>query len=155
MTEGAVVEAVVAWIAEVVPAVAANTYTYLPAGKAKGLPDVAVDIVTSEIVREDPDFQMMALQQVVLQVRRLALSFMVESGVTEEQAKAATDTLRSFFDALVAGVLADHTLGGRVALASPFLTVDYEPAFVEYADGTRGREMTVQLAVAEPLQTDD
>lgn len=155
MTEGEVVEAVVEWVAEIVPAVAENTYTYLPAGKAKGLPDVAVDIVTSEIVREDQDFQLMALQQVVLHVRRLALSFMVESGVTEEQAKGATDTLRSFFDALVAGALADHTLGGRLALASPFLTVDYEPAFVEYADGTRGREMTVQLAVAEPLQADD
>lgn len=155
MTETEIVTAVVAWVADTIPEVAANTYDYIPSGKAKGLPDVAVDIVTTEVVREDPDFQLMALQQVVLSIRRMGLSFMVSAGVDEADARNATLQLRTFVDRMRAALLEDHTLGGRVPLASPFLLVDYEPAFVEYADGTRGREVTVQMAVAEPLSPED
>lgn len=153
MTESQIVTAVVAWVAATIPAVAANTYDYLPAGKAKGLPDVAVEIVTSEIAQEDPDFRGLGIQQVILHVRRLAISFMVEASMDEAAARAAQLQLRTFVDALTASVMADHTLGNRVPLASPYIVVDYEPAFVEYADGTRGREATVQMSVAEPLMS--
>jgi hypothetical protein len=155
MTESQIVEAVVAWIAEAIPEVADNSYDYIPTGKAKGLPDVAVDIVTSEVKMDDPEFQLLALQQVALQIRRLGMSFMVSAGVDEAGARAATLELRTFVDRITAAVLADHTLGQRVPIASPFLLVDYEPAFVEYSDGTRGREVTVQMSVAEPLHMQD
>lgn len=154
MTEQEVVEAVVAWVADVIPVVATNTYSYMPAGKVKGLPDVMGEITTTEVVRDDADFPLGGLQQVALLVRRLALSFMVAAPDVEADHEAAQETLRGFTDALVAGVLADHTLGARVQMCSPFLSVDYMPGFVEYA-GTVGREMVVTLAIAELLQFDD
>lgn len=155
MNEGQIVNAVVAWVAEIIPEVAPNTYNHVPTGKVKGLPDVAVDILTNEVKLDDPEFRLISLQQVAVDVRLLALSFMVEAGVDEAGAEAATDLLRTFVDRVKAGLLADHTLGRRVPLASPFMVVDYEPAFVEYADGTRGREVTVQVRVGEPLHMED
>lgn len=155
MTEGQVVNAVVAWVADIIPEVAPNTYNHIPTGKVKGLPDVAVEILTTEVKLDDPEFGLFALQQVAVDIRGLALSFMVEAGIDEADAEAATDQLRTFVDRVKAGLLADHTLGNRVPAASPFMLVDYEPAFVEYADGTRGREVTVQMRVGEPLQMED
>jgi hypothetical protein len=155
MTETELVQAVLAWVVETIPEVADNGYDYIPAGKAKGLPDVAIDIVTNEIKLDDPEFRLLALQQVAVDIRRLGMSFMVSAGEDEADARAATLELRTFVDRVKAAVFADHTLGHRVAAASPLLLVDYEPAFVEYSDGTRGREVTVQMAVGEPLHMQD
>lgn len=155
MTETELVQAILAWVVEHVPEVDGSTYDYMPAGKAKGLPDVAAEIVSTEIAQRDPDFPLGDIQQVALKIRRLGLSFMVASGVDEAGSRAATLELRTFVDRLSGALIDDHTLGGRVQLASPYLIVDYQPAFVEYADGTRGRQMTAQLAVAELLSPED
>lgn len=155
MTEGEVVAAVIAWAEETVEEVAGNTYAYLPAAKIKGLPDCAVEILTMRVTRNDPDFALIDLQQTWIKRRDLAVNFMVAAPAAEADHLAAQEQLRTMVDRLVDALLADHTLGGRVPLASPVVDVDYDPAFIEYQDGTRGREVVVQIAVGEPLVYED
>ncbi len=155
MTQDEIVEAVLEWVVATVPDVEGNTYSHMPTEREKALPDVCCDITSTEVMRNDPDFPLLGLQQVVADVSRVGLSFMVDAGMTEATALAATQLLRSFIDSLKAGLLADHTLGGRVPFASPFLLVDSEPRFIEWGSGTRGREIVVLFSVAEPLQYED
>ncbi len=154
MTQDELVAAVVEWVVDVCPAVEGNTYAYTAASKVHGLPDVMVDVAWAGIVRDDPDFPLGDLQQAALAITRLTLNFMVAVPDVEADHEAATSTLRGFYDALLASVLADHTLGGRVQMASPFIEADYDPQFVDYS-GTVGRQSVVQLAVAEMLRSDD
>jgi hypothetical protein len=39
-----------------------------------------------------------------------------------------------------------------VYAASPIIRFNYRLPFVQYGDGTRGRQMTAQFPVAEPVQ---
>lgn len=155
MTNEEIINATLEWVAAVIPAVAGSTYNHVPPGKGKALPDVVGDLGEEAIVREHDEFLLGGLQQVALRVFRLGYSFMVEAGTTAAQAQTAAETLRAYAELLIGSALADHTLGGRVPFASPFLEFDYTSPFVEYEDGTRGREMNMQLTVAEPLALED
>ncbi len=152
LTETELVTRVLAWVVAAIPEVEDNAYDYLPAGKVKGLPDVAVDIVSSPIAAQDEDFALSQIQQTMLHIRNVAINFMVEASGDESSMRAGTLQLRTFVDRIVVALLNDLTLGGRVPMTSPNLQVDYEPAFTVYADGTRGREVTLLIAVAEPLR---
>jgi hypothetical protein len=148
MTADAVVAALVAWARATLPALAGG-YSYTPAGKTQALPDVVADHATIEYVLEDPQrFPMLGFQQRLLAVHSVGLSFMVDN--TDEAAAAAA--LRGYADALAASLLRDGTLGGRVPLCSPIMTFDFTRPFVEYQDGTRGREMTLEMFVADPVE---
>lgn len=156
MTNNEAVDAVVAWVVEHLPVLTDNTYNYVPAGKAKELPDVIGDLAGESIRQDDPDFPLTGLQQVAIRRFDIGLSFMVESGADEEGAAEATGQLRAQVETLAMALLQDSTLGGRVDLASPFVfEADYTPPFVEYEDGTRGREATVHLAIAERIHVED
>jgi hypothetical protein len=151
-----VIAAVAEWVGAVVPAIGARTYDYEPASKPKGLPDCAVTLTTEGILREAPDeFPEMRVQQLGVYVWRLGCSVMVESGVTEDDARAATLAHRAYARALFDALRQDPFLGGRLednAHASVWsLEFDYEGPLTEYEDGTLGREMTFTLAVAEPV----
>ena len=148
MTADEVIEAVVAWALEAVPELV-GSYAFAPAGKTEGLPDVVADHATIEYVLDDDRrFPWLSLQQTVIAVHSIGLSFMVSN----EQEAAAAATLRGYSDALAASLLADGTLGGRVPMASPLMTFDFTRPFVEYQDGTRGREVTMELAVGVPME---
>lgn len=150
MTDREATDALLEWVEATLPAVADRTYPYLPSGKDKGLPDAAAEMQTSRIVREDAaNFPHLAIQQAILRVRDYAVSFMVEAGALDADADQADAELHGFADALEAALLADLTLGGRVASATPFVTFDYTPPFVQYEDGTRGRQMVLRILVAE------
>ncbi len=153
MTTDAIIAAIAEWLVEKVPEVDGNVYEHMPSEKTGGLPDAVVEIVTDEVVREHPEFP--KLQQVVWNVRAVVVNFMVDTGSTEADALAGTRELRSFIDRLKAALLADHTLGGRVPFASPYLLVEAEPRYVEWGSGTRGRESVAMFHVGEPLVDED
>lgn len=159
MTNTEVVQAVLAWVRDRTGI--ESTYDYAPGGKEKPLPDVVAELSTEEVVRNDERFPYSTIQQVWLRAYSIGLSIMVEQGSNstdpsdQDAAQAAAQTqLRQFGQQIVTGLVEDPTMGGRLGqgVASPLVSIDYTPPFVEYEDGTRGREMTVQLAVADLLE---
>jgi hypothetical protein len=137
---------VVAWARDVLPDLLAG-YDYTVSMKDR-LPDVVVDFTGVGVRRTDVDFPYVDLQQTLIVRHDLMLSFMVDNTDPE----AAASQLRAFADALLLSILQDGTLGGRVPFVSPYVTFDYTPPFVQYADGTEGREMTMTLSVADPVE---
>lgn len=146
MTTEQVAAQVLAWTREVLPALE-DGYDHVVSSKDM-LPDVVVDLVGTRIELADNDYPYIDLQQTMIVRHDLQLSFMVDNAVPE----TASAQLRGFADALVLSVLQDGTLGGRVPFVSPYVNFDYTPPFVQYADGTEGREMTMALSVADPVE---
>lgn len=167
MTKEEAIAAVLEWAQAVAPDVADRGYDYVPASKPKGLPDVVCELQTEAVVREDPDFGALVDTQQVAALRVWDLELSVMAGakprepaddealdddqLVDEAHQAASKQLRAIAQQLGDALLADETLGGRVQLASPFCIFDFTRPFVEYQDGTRGREMRMALKVAEPL----
>lgn len=160
MNEQQIALAVAAWVEETLPGLA-RVYPYVTAGKAE-LPDAVVDVTTKRLIPEDlENFPFAQLQQSWLRVFTLELSIMtalepadgasIEEG-SADVAQRETEQLRGFGAALEAALYADTTLGERVYMASPRLEIDYAAPFVEYADGTRGRQFVASMAVAEPIE---
>lgn len=147
MTADEVVEAVVAWAAEVCSIT--STYTYLTGEKSQALPDVAGDLADRRLRLEDPaNFPDLRVEQVMLDIFEIDLSFLVDN----EDEGAAASTLRGYSDSLGVEVRNDASMGDRVQVASPFLTFDFARPFVEYQDGTVGREMTMKVFIAELVE---
>lgn len=139
----AVVVALGAWARAVIPELVQH-YEFEPVEKTE-LPDVVIVLDDSVVELGDATFPLHAIQQRVIQRYDLTLSFMVDNSEPEE----AAQELRAYADLLRAELLKDGTLGQRVPVASPFVTFDYTPPFAVYPDGTRGREMTMTISVAE------
>lgn len=146
MTSQEVAEAVLEWAQAAVP-VLEGGYDYLPSQKDQLLPDVVVDVAEVEVTRQSAEFPMSQIQQAWLHIFRCELSFMVEN--TDPQ--AAAQSLRAMEALTTASLMQDGTLGGRVDFVSPYFSYDFTPPFVEYADGTRGREMVMRMSVGEPV----
>jgi hypothetical protein len=143
MGSEAIVEGLTAWSRAVIPELIAG-FDYEPTEKTS-LPDVVVVLDTSQIELGDSTFPIVAIQQRAIQRYDCTLSFMVDN----EEPEIAAAKLRSYADVLRAELLKDGTLGQRVPVASPYVTFDYTPPFVVYPDGTRGREMTMTISIAE------
>lgn len=144
--EAEVVEAVAEWVTALVPELE-TVYQFATAGKA-ALPDVVIDVERTTVERDDPRFPHFQLQQAWLDVFEVVLSFMVDN----TDAAAAAALLRDVGWRVREQVRLDGTLGQRVFLTSPFVEVDYVPQFVEYADGTRGRQAVARIVVANPAE---
>lgn len=132
-------------------------YPFLTSQKGE-LPDVAVEVAQKRIsrgVEERLFFPLADLQQTVLRVFECLLSFMVESpgngGMESDEAEQRL--LRLYGTKIEESALADATLGGRLGAAfiSPVMLVDYRLPFVQYQDGTRGRQATVVCAIGEQV----
>lgn len=151
MNEQQVAEAVRDWARETIPDLTAG-YAYLPAQKTT-LPDVAVDLREKRIVLgPDERFPFSALDQVSLKVFELVLGFLVEAGTGDSADEDETQLLQGYGALLEAAVLDDATLGDRVPMASPFIDIVYDLPFIQYPDGVRGRQMTMNMAVGELIE---
>lgn len=146
--EQEVVEAVLEWVQEQCPAIA-GAYDYAPADKPQGLPDVVVEVELAQTVTNDERFPYGQLQQILLRVFDVTVSIMVDNSGPQ----AAATALRGFSATLHEQALADCTLGGRVFLTANQIESDFVPQFVQYEDGTRGRQVVVRLVVAHPVET--
>lgn len=136
------------WVEAVIPELA-HSYDYVPASKPEGLPDLIVEVARTELERDGAErFGVMNLQQVFLDVYTCNLSIMVSN----DDPAAAALTLRQFRDRLIADARSNPTLRGNVLVASPYMVADFTQPFVEYEDGTRGREMTLTIEVGDPVE---
>lgn len=148
-----VVDAVIAWIREVVPALESG-YDFDTPGKTGPLPDVVCEC-TQEGYDEQGIFGPVARVQQAGRVYAYVLEASVMASLGElgdtEAHRTAAHQLREWATDLKNAIRQDGTLGGRVQLTSRQLIIRYRPGFVEYEDGTRGREMRLELAVGELL----
>lgn len=149
MTNEQIIDGVVTW-ARATCSELQSDYNYIPAQKSEALPDVVAEIEREEVTARDPDFVRLDLQNVWLRIFRCALSIMVDNSDPE----AAALLLRAMGEKLTLSLLDDATLGEQVRFASPYFHLDYTQPFVQYEDGTVGREMTLRLSVAEPVSVD-
>jgi hypothetical protein len=147
-----IIAALLDWVVGRLPEVAGHTYPYPPAGKPLGLPDCAAVVDSTTVVGAHDQFPYWQLQQADLRVWTVGLSFMVDAGMNETDERAAQHTLYRFADVLVAAARApDAALDGG-ALIGVRPTFRFDPPFVEYEDGTRGRQATAAFVVAEPVE---
>ena len=152
MTNEQIIDALAGWVAATVPDVDGKVYKAPPAEKDLGLPDCIVALLVEDPTLDDAQFPMLAgVQQIDGYTLRFGLSFMVqvEPGMAGEL--AADQLVRSYAEAIKRAVRADDAALGQRELIGVGPSFDYDPPFVQYQDGTRGREMTCQLAVAQLL----
>lgn len=153
MTEDECAIAVTEWVRAVLPDLAEGR-SWITAQKTL-LPDVVVDVAEKAIAVSDERFPQLDISQAALRLFEVEMALMVEKAVGDPDSEAdekETVKLREFGAALEASLLTDGTLGGRVFAASPVdARFNYRLPFVEYADGTRGRQMTFSFPVAEPI----
>lgn len=147
MTAAEVAAAVKAWITETLPELTA-TYHFIPSAKNAGLPDAVVDVAEQRDGLDFEEFPWRQLQNAPVRKWNVEVSVMVDNSDPE----AAADQLHDMADRLSGSLLSGGNLGGRVPFASPFSTFDFTNPFVEWDDGTRGREMTMTMAVGELLE---
>lgn len=142
-----IVQGVADWITAVTdPPV--SSYAMAPSMKDQALPDVVVEVATHRMTIQDPLFPLRQLQQQWIRVWTVAASIMVENNVEATAAIALED----YADQLTAALQRDGSLSGNVPFASPFISFDFTAPFVEYPDGTRGREMTAVIHVGELVE---
>ena len=149
MTSEEAVQRIVAWLDQVLPELT-TAYDHVPTSKGNGLPDCVVELQRSGVDMGGSDrFRFWDIQQRAIYFCEVEASFMVDNSDTD----AAATQLRNFENRLLMGVMRDPTLGNRVPFASPLVEFDFTGPFVEYEDGTRGREMTMTIAVGDLVET--
>jgi hypothetical protein len=123
-----------------------GTYPYVPHEKPAGLPDVVGELTTVELEADGGSiFPYYQLQQRAVIVFTVDLSIMVNN----ENPQTAAQQLRDFEQRLRTDLAAEPNLRGSVPFRSPRCSADFTPPFVEYEDGTKGREMTFTVTVGD------
>lgn len=154
MNEDDIAVAVVEWAREQLPELNEGR-SWLTAHKTK-LPDVVADVAEKAIVLRDERFPRLDIEQAALRVFEVEMSFMVDKQTGDTADREETMQLRDFGARLEASLASDGTLGDRVFAASPVgATFSYRLPFVQYEDGTRGRQMALSFPIAEPVQPED
>lgn len=148
MSQQEIAEGVAAWVVDVCDPAVATSYAYVPEAKPGPMPDVVIDILARKSAVDDPLFPMWQIQQKWIRVWTVEASIMVDNS----DRAAAAEQLNDYVDQLEAEAMKDGSLGGRVQMISPFFSFDLSHPFVEWGDGTRGREMSMTLAVGELME---
>jgi hypothetical protein len=151
MDPAPIIDGVLAWVRAVLPELQGG-YDHLPAAKDQNLPDAVCDLERTELVQggSDDRFPYYQLQQAVVAAHTCSVSLMVDNA----DPKAAADQLKDFGGRLLTDFIAEPNLRGNVPFRSPYCSFDYTPPFVEYADGTRGREMTMTLTIGDLVEVE-
>lgn len=151
MTSGEAIQALAEWVTEKLPQLA-FIYDHAVLAKPEGLPDCVVELRRTGISPpNDTRFSFWDIQARAVYFVEADLSFMVDNGDTE----AAAMELREFEQTLLVGVTQEPTLGSRVPFASPQVDFDFTAPFVEWSDGTKGRVMTMTIAVGDLVEAQD
>jgi hypothetical protein len=154
------------WCRATIPELNAG-YDYVTAMKDQ-LPDVQVNLTdTRAVYGGDERFPYGELiENANLLIYEMDVSFMVESGDGAPlSAQEQQDKLKEWAKTLRLAIHDDaqlpYTDPGDVDHrlpplgASPLVAFDFGLPFVQYDDGTRGRQMSMALAIAELIQGDD
>lgn len=145
----AIVAGVAEWLALQLAELEGRIYDHVPARKPLGLPDAVVELARSATrIGGGEQFAMFDIQQALMYTADVDVSFMVDNADTA----AAAHQLRDFESRLIRAVLSDADLGGRVTCVAPELAFDFASPYVEYEDGTKGREMTMTITVGDLVE---
>lgn len=144
-------DALIAWAVEECPQIL-GTYSHPHAEKESPFPDIAAEIQQSRVLQNDEEnFPRFSIEQILLRVHRFSLMFVVDP----DNPEVATQQLETIIDTLTQAMISDDSLGGRVPSVSPLSDATYEPPFIEFADGTRGRLATLEILVADTIDEED
>jgi len=160
VNEQDVAVAVKAWLEETLPDLAI-VYPHITAGKG-ALPDAAIDVQAKRIVPADlENFPFRQLEQSWLRVFPVEVSILTALEPTDPEASIEEQSadveereqaqLRGFGAAIEDAIFEDTSLGDRVYMCSPRIEIDYAAPFVEYDDGTRGRQMAASIVICETI----
>lgn len=147
-TNNEVAQAVADWAVATCPGLEQG-YPRIPSQKGN-LPDVVANLLNRRsIIGPDERFPYSQLEQAELVVWEFDLSFMVDGSQGDDESQQ--DQLHDWADTLAEAITTDATLGERLPPlgASPLHAFDFDLPFVEYHDGTRGRQFSMDVAVAE------
>jgi hypothetical protein len=148
MTIQEVADALLEWTRELLPELQGG-YSFIPLMTWQELPDVVWDVGSVNTqVGGGVVFPHREVQQAWIRRFDCAGSIMIENS----DPQLAAESLRDMADRLTASLMEDGSLGGRVPFISPFFSFDFTAPFVERDDGTRGREMTMELIVGEFIE---
>ncbi len=125
-------------------------YAYVPAEKPNALPDVIVEVARVEISTGSDKLPWQQIQQRLVEVTEANISVMADNS----DPAAAAALLRGVAEDMKVALLKSSTLGGRVPVRSPYFEFDFTAPFVEYEDGTKGREMTLTMTVGDLVEAD-
>lgn len=142
-------EALVAWAAAKLPALL-GTYDHEPDERTARFPDAMVAFQGIRYLATQPTGAGMQIEQVQQRKTRLYDCHLILT-VDPSDADAASDQLLVFADTLGNDAAKDRTLGNRVAWIAEEFEFSFQPPFVEYDDGTKGRAMTMKLTVADSV----
>lgn len=143
-----IADGLVAWALAVLPELE-GSYDYPAGERDQALPDIAAEVHEEENVAANPgldDEITSGFEQADVRGYTCAVLLVVDP--TDPQ--AASHQLYDFIDRLAYAIRADQTLGGRVLRCSRNWKASYEPPFVEFEDGSKGRLATLTLSVATP-----
>lgn len=132
-----------------------GSYHHNPSRKTAPLPDVAASCGSEQVRRNAPELGIAVVDQGLEQADVHVLNMEMLLMAPPEPAAAATAQLQTFVAQLSAALLADDTLGGRVVGASRYFQASYDPPYIEFDDGTKGRCCFFNFAVAELAVTTD
>lgn len=151
-------QACVDWVKAEIPEIEIG-YPHSITTSTGDLPDVAAVVGREEVVASDPEFFPFAgLQEVWLHEYFTVVEILIEQKVPDDDAEAdkaasqADKTVSQMSTTLVGSSLEDPTLGGRVQMTSPRISVDHSQPFIERSDGTRGRPLRLELAIADTIK---
>jgi hypothetical protein len=168
VNERDVSEKFVDWIGDVcgIADDAVHRYPY-PVANVLGAPPIVAGVVDRKhnAPAEDEElrryFPALQIQQVEwLRVFDSSATIMVEieeatkgAAAAEAAARATVQQLQAFGALLEADAWADYTLGGRLGdgFVSPALAFDYSAVFRELDGGARGRVMSIEATIGEPI----
>jgi hypothetical protein len=154
-------EAVAAFVDETLPDLEGRVSDHVVAGKGQ-LPDAVCDVTQKRVQQGDDDlFPFASIQQSWLRIFDVEVSVMTsleldpgdyasEEALSTAVAEAEQQQLRAFGAALEAAVFAANFKIGS-CMVSPTMLVDYGAPFVEYDDGTRGRQFVWTFSIGEKI----
>lgn len=138
--------AVEAWAVATIPAL--SSFPIAPGEISKAFPVVICEAKNKHRSTRGGDFARQQYQQTAIRSWQVELLILVDPEPDEE----ATKILYGYVDDLEEALTRDYTLGGRVeAASSDQVEASFEPAEVEYSDGTIARAATMRFDVGEMI----
>lgn len=144
-----VAEEVTTWAFDLLEPELIGKYEFPPEYKDQKLPDVACEITDVSIreVNTEPGFNLESIEQRRMRVYSIELMFMTPPDPPD----LATFALYDFIDLLTTN-LESGGLKNQYYFVSRTYQANFRPAFVEFDDGTRGRQATLALEVGERIK---
>lgn len=152
MTNEEIMQALIAWVPTVVPEVDGHVYDRTPTEKELALPDAMVQLLHESIQDGGgAQFPWLQIQQAEVRILDFGISFTADAGNSGAEESAADAALRAIAQKLLDACRSGSALGSH-ELIGVRPSFDYAPPFVVYEDGTRGRELTANVSVAQLLE---